>query len=290
MHAIKGSRQGSPRHSVAPNEENGTMPESADATPLPDGWEQRLLAEANLERSFAELRELKHFWAAAWRGRIRSAQLRFDAAWNYFDKAYTAASVMEETIPNMVRQFLLNIWCFENALVEAPIGDTVTEVPEAWIPDLPAEILAERPEVSLVILRRKATEALLRLHLGQHNDAAEIYRELLEAPRNAGDDDTPLWHLGLAASEHSLGFPDRARRAFEDAGLAISACESTLPRGRSAATLAGMLEHLGEKDEATGWRSFIERLQCPAETKKLFLRRADHVLMRCKEAARPLVM
>ncbi len=266
------------------------MTESADATPLPDGWEQRLLAKANLERSFVELRELKHFWAETWRGRIRSAQLRFDAAWKYFDRAYTSASGMEETIPNLVRHFLLDIWCVENALVEAAIDIDAKELPEAWIPDLPAEVVAEYPEVSLVIRRRKAAEAVLRLHLGLHNDAAETYRELLEEPQAAADDDAPLWHMGLAACEHALGFPDRAHRAFEDAGLAVSAGLKTLPQGRAAATLAGMLEHLGEKDEATGWRSFIERLECPAETKKIFLRRADHVLMRCKEAARPLVL
>jgi hypothetical protein len=190
-----------------------------------------------------------------------------------------------------VRHFLLNMWCCENAISEEAIkGEAPQELGEAWIPDLPGEIIEEYPEVRLVIRRRKAAEALLRLHLGHHNDAAEIYRELLEEPRNAGDDEAALWHMGLAACEHSLGFPDRARRAFEDAGLAVSACEKTLPRGRSAATLAGMLEHLGEKDEATGWRSFIERLKCPAETKKIFLRRADHVLRRCKEAARPLVL
>ena len=116
-------------------------------SPLPGGWLEELFEKADLERAFAALRGLKHFYIEAWKGHIRAEQLRFDAAWKYFDKAYSLANDIEENIPNLVRQFILNIWCFENAMVEAPIGDTVSEVPEAWIPELPPEFITdEKPE------------------------------------------------------------------------------------------------------------------------------------------------
>jgi hypothetical protein len=262
-----------------------------DSTSLPDGWEERLYGEANLERSFVELREVKHFWAEAWRGRIRSEQLRFEAAWRHFDKAFSKAEESEESIPTLVRHFFLNIWCLWNALTEdAPAEDQVQSVPDGWTAELPEDLLEEFPEVGRVLSGRKAAEALVKLHLGFHTKAGELYRELLADRASAGEEEVPLWHMGLAACEHSLGRTDRARRALEDAGLAVSACEKTLTRGRSAAVLAGMLDHLGENEDAAGWRALIERLECPVETKRVLLRRAAHVAKRCNEASRLLVL
>lgn len=263
-------------------------------SPLPGDWLEQLFEKADFERSYASLRGLKHFYVEAWRGHLRAEQLRFDAAWKHFDKAYSLASDVEENIPNLVRQFLLNIWCFENALAEAPIGDTVTEVPEAWIPELPPEILDEYPEVRLVIQMRRRSEASLRLHLGQYSDAAEIFGELIEE----GSEDKGMidqgnltsYYLGLAASEYNLEFREKALKNLENAGLAITTSGKTWTRARNASTIQAFYKFLKMDDEAASWDSFMENLDCPKATKDLYRKRAAMVLSRCVEKSQLLLV
>ncbi len=259
-------------------------------SPLPGGWLEELFDKADLERAFAALRGLKHFYIEAWKGHIRAEQLRFDAAWKYFDKAYSLANDIEENIPNLVRQFILNIWCFENAMVEAPIGDTVSEVPEAWIPELPPEILDEYPEVRLVIQMRRQSEASLRMHLGQYSDAAEIYGDLIEESRADGEVLIAQYYLGLAACEYNLDFRDKAMVNLENAGLAIAASGKTLQRAKVASTLQAFYKFLKMDQEAAGWEAFIDRLPCPKATKDLYKKRAALVLGRCVEKTQLLLV
>jgi tetratricopeptide (TPR) repeat protein len=261
--------------------------EGSGADPLPANWYEDLRTRVDLERAFALLRPIRHFYAEAWKGRLRTLQLRFDSAWKHFDKAYKLTEEAEETIPNLVRQFVLNIWCFENALQEAPLSDGAeTEIEEAWIPELPEETLEEYPEVRVVIRLRRQSEALLRLHLGHFNDAAEIYRELIEAKdkaeQTAGDE--AIHHLGLAAAEQRLGFPDRAVRSIETAGLCIAASGQAIDRLHVGAFLVAFHRHLKQNEEAESWKAFLEHLECPETTRSTYLRRADHILERMETA------
>jgi tetratricopeptide (TPR) repeat protein len=259
-------------------------------SPLPPGWLSELFATVDLERAFLQLRGLKHFWVEAWKGHIRAQQLRFDTAWKYFDKAYAMAAEAEENIPNLVRQFILNIWCFENALAEAPISDSVTDIPESWIPELREEVLEEYPEVRLVIHLRRKSEAWLRLHLGQFTDAAEIFGELIEEYRDEEEGIAALHYLGLAACEYNMEFKDAAVRNLENAGLMVALKGKTWNQVQAAAILQAFYKFLKMDADAASWECFIEKLPCPQATKNLYKKRASLVHTRCLQNSKLILV
>ena len=111
------------------------------ASPLPAGWFGELQDKADLQHSYDALGRRKHFYVEAFRGNLKTNQLQFGTAWEHFDRARELSLEAEEDIPNLVRQFLLNIWCFECALLEAPLAESRGKVPPLWLPELPEEIL-----------------------------------------------------------------------------------------------------------------------------------------------------
>lgn len=252
-------------------------------SPLPEGWVEDIYDNVDLERAFMRLRGLKHFWVEAWRGKIRSEQLRFDAAWKYFDRAYEAAQEVEESIPNLVRQFILNIWCFHNALAEAPLAETIRDVPEAWIPDLPEEVLKDYPEVKVVIQLRRQSEAWLRLHMGQYTDAAELFGQLIEESREDKEGSSAAHYLGLAACEHNLEFSEESQRNLENAGLMISMKGRTWEKAGCASILSAFYKFLKMEEEARSWDTFIDRLPCPQTTKDIIRKKEALVFERCMQ-------
>lgn len=279
------------------NEPNQKKPNAYEQqkqdSPLPVGWQEEYVQKLDFERSFAALRGIRHFFIEAWKGKIRCDQLRFDTAWKHFDKAYKLTEESPETIPNLVRQFVLNIWCFENAIQEAPLSDSAeTELEEAWIPDLPEEVLEEYPEVRLVIRMRRRSEALLRVHLGHYNDAAEIYSDLIqeETPEKNDPGLLAFYYLGLAACEHNLGFEDRALRNLENASLSVLTLGKPLNRLQAASNLHAFYSYLENREEAENWKLFLQRFDCPQVTRDLFLKKASVLLQRMMDKAGLLVL
>lgn len=253
--------------------------------PLPSGWLQGFHSRADFERSFAELEGQKHFYAEAMRGHIRSFQLRFAEGWKHFDRAYELSQRAAENIPNLVRQFLLNIYCFEHALLEEPLTDKKQgeKMPSLWLPALPDFVLEEYPEVKLVINLRRHAEGILCLHLGKCSQAARVFEGLT---RGGG----ATAYLGLAAAQHGMGNGELARSSIENAARILKAGGDTLDRARAAAVLQAFYTFLAEDEEANSWKIFIEGLPCPLETHEVFLRRAGIILERSRAEARLLVL
>ncbi|MBI4601781.1 MAG: hypothetical protein HY721_07455 [Planctomycetes bacterium] len=258
---------------------------------LPDGWLEDLLAQADLERSYALLRHLssRHFYVEALKGRIRWLQLRFEGAWKHFEKACLLAESQEETVPSLVRRCLLGLWCFENSIAEEPYSPTDEDRPDDWIPGFPDELLQEHPEVRLIVRARRQAGALLSLHKGEYDDAAGAYREILEEAAGREEGQAAGCYLGLAACAHNQGASEDARRNMENAGLSVAAGGLTLDRGRVAGTLAGFHDYLGEGD-AAGWRELIQRLACPERTRTVFLNHARYLADRCREEERLVLL
>ena len=144
---------------------------------LPDGWVDRFSSRVDLDASFRELEGLHHFYVETMRGRVRSLQLRFDEAWEHFESATDAVDAAEDSIANLVRQFQLEIFRFENALVEEPLDPDV-DVPQFDLPDIPEIVFEEYPEVKYVLSLRVNCEALLRLHIGQYEESHRLYERL----------------------------------------------------------------------------------------------------------------
>ena len=130
---------------------------------LPEGWRQQFLERADLEHSFQELRDSRHFYAEAMRGRIRSLQLSFAEANRHFEKAAVLGRRAPDSIVNAVRQFLLHIFLSENLLSEGPFTPDAP-YPEAWLPELDEELTEAFPEVKLIFNLRRGIEGMLRVH------------------------------------------------------------------------------------------------------------------------------
>ena len=88
--------------------------------PLPDGWLHEYMHRADLEKSFQDLDGCRHFHGHTMRGRIRNLQLRIDDAWTQFNRAEAMSLVAEESISNLRRAFVLQVYRFLNALLESP--------------------------------------------------------------------------------------------------------------------------------------------------------------------------
>lgn len=249
---------------------------------LPRGWQERFFDRADLEGSFRALEGLDHFHVHTMRGRIRSLQLRTEDAWDHFDRSLDLAADAPVTIANLVREFLLNLYLFDNAILEGPV-DRSAKIPEAKIPELPEQVMEEYPEVAYVISLRQSAEGYLRLHLGEFATARRVFGDLIEAYRASPDATLGFYYCGLAAAEHNMGHRDRAERTLENAGLAILSGGRTLNQARLAGILEAFYSWLGADEEAMSWKAFLDRLPCPDATKEAFSRRGKLLLERCAE-------
>jgi len=259
------------------------------ASPLPEGWLDEFLDRADLDQSYAELRGRRHFYVEGWRGYIKSQQFDFDRAWKHFDRAQELSQDAVEDIPNLIRQFMVNIWCFECTLLENPVVEAQGRVPPLWMPELPETVLREYPEVQLVIDLRLHSEAVLRLHLGEWDEATGLYERLLEGGKAPDDPQLPGYYLGLAACKFNQGFEELAREHLQNAGFAVLSNGRTINRARIAALLFGLHAYMESYEEARDWRTFLQQLDCPQATKDIFLRFGMLLLERCTERSSLLV-
>ncbi len=255
---------------------------------LPDGWVDRFSSRVDLDASFRELEGLHHFYVETMRGRVRSLQLRFDEAWEHFESATDAVDAAEDSIANLVRQFQLEIFRFENALVEEPLDPDV-DVPQFDLPDIPEIVFEEYPEVKYVLSLRVNCEALLRLHIGQYEESHRLYERLGSSDHRP--ERLALCYLGRAACQHNLDASSSSVDALlESAALATAAVDVNLYRLLIGSSLISFHEFLGQEEPAQEWRSFLERLPCPPVTTELFVERTRRSLERSRQHGRLLLV
>jgi tetratricopeptide (TPR) repeat protein len=173
--------------------------------------------------------------------------LRFEEAWTHFDKAQDLVDEADENIPNLIREFLLHIWCFENAIVEAPLIETNINPPALWIPELPQQVMEDYPEVRLVLNMRRQAEAMLRLHLGHWDEAVELYRELIDDNQKEPGSSLAFYYVGLAACQYNMGMEEEALRNLENAGFACLSDGKTLQSSRVSSTPSTATSRMGRR-------------------------------------------
>ena len=254
------------------------------ATVVPTGWLDRFLGRADLERSFAELVG-EHFHIETFRGRIRSLQLRIDEAWEHFDRAEELVEEVEETIPNLVRQFLLEVYRFDHALTEAPLDPDVV-IPPLSVPWVSRDILSAYPEVRFVLLLRKGTEARLRLHTGEVDSSIRLFQELLADDDEGRGETLATCYLGLAACHYTRDDIDGCEQQLENAGLAFALLDRPLHLLEASSRLAAFHGFLEDHSRAREWKEQLLRIDCPDATKEAFLERAICLQSRCADLGR----
>ncbi len=253
--------------------------EQPDGRVVPAGWLRAFMDRADLERSCEELGSCSHFHAETLRGRIRSLQFEPGAARDHFTRALAGARQAPQTIANQIRKLILHVYWFENSLLKAPLSSS-TRPPVFEAPVFSEEARREFPEIQLATNLRSCAEGLLRLHAGEWTVSARIYRQLIQANGSTPGPVLAGYLLGLVASQQNLGQAEDARRSFENTGLNVALEGATLTRFTVASTLCGAYRCLGDDEAADGWRSFLERLDCPRASKDAFLRRAGLVVER----------
>lgn len=258
---------------------------------LPEGWHEEFSQRADFDRAYQALVGVKGFYAESLRGKIRSLQLRFEEAWDHFERASIQRRKTKDSIATLVQQFTLHIWCFENAVAEARLEPAEgSELPDLWVPELPERIVKDYPEVMLTLVLRQYAEGLLRLHVGEYIEAAKLFEKLIRNASKAPGAQLPLYYLGLGASRFNLGEEEEARRNLENAGLTSQAQEGTLGQARVSGALWGMYNFMEEKEEANDWKVFLEKLPCPEATKEAFLKRGEMIVTRSQEAGGLLML
>ncbi|MBN1442041.1 MAG: hypothetical protein JXA90_04990 [Planctomycetes bacterium] len=257
----------------------------SDPRALPGGWKETLYGKADLEASYRELASCEHFFAEGLCGYIRSLQLQFRDAWHHFDRAARMGEAVEDDIPTLIQKFLLEIYRFENALVETPVT-LEPSLLETRVPLASAGVFDEYPEVERVIRLRMFCEAKVLLHLGECERAADIYDALIRKGACSTPEQLAGFYLDLAACQQGLGELDLVDRSLENCELAVAAIDGALEAARQSASLYAFYRFLGETAKADGWRGFLLHLRCPSETKALFVGRAQRLLQRCLQHSR----
>ena len=199
---------------------------------LPVAWLENYLEKADLERSFQELNGSDHFHAETMRGRIRSFQLQTREASEHFDRALSGALRTPETIPNLIRQLVLDVYCFENKLIEGPLKKEV-KPPRLWVHEFSQHELRVYPELKFAISFRQLAEGFLQLHLGNPEVSAGVFGQLIKANRKDPEDLLAIYHLGLAASQYNLGEEELSLRSLAEAGGHAQAGGKTINRART---------------------------------------------------------
>ncbi len=248
------------------------------------------MQKADLEASFAELEGVRHFHARTLQGHIRSHQDRPEEAWELFDQAFELIPEAEESIPNLVRQFLLEAYRFQNAVLEAPI-EPGTDFPPLTVPWVSDKVLQEYPEVRYVLLVRKSTEARLRLHTAEFDVARRLFLEL-RAENNVSHDLTSgEVSLGLAACFESTDDMDEALHELENASFVALSMDKTLNQAVLSARLAAFYGYLGDHERSNEWKLFLQRISpAPQATKDGFFKIALRNQQRCADLNRLVVL
>jgi hypothetical protein len=226
---------------------------------LPDGWKERLYGLADLEASFWELDGIEGFAAEAQRGRIRSLQVRIEEADDHFSRAEVLLAHSEASMANLVEALRRRLYERDHSVLKGEVPKTLAVTPH----------LRGADDALVKILRlHRAADAAECLLIGGPRRARRIYRRLLrERHPPAIEENRAAWHMGLAACHHNLGSRRRALRHLETAGLFVAAIPRTLGRVACAGTLVAIYRAINREAEAAEWIHFVERVECPEETK-----------------------
>ena len=250
-------------------------------SPLPSGWVHAFMHEADLEKSFRALDGCPHFHAETMRGRIRTLQLRTAEAWHHYDAAEVSSREAEESIPNLRRTFLLQVYRFDNALLEAPESND-PEMEDPSLPTISDALLKEFPELSSALRMRTRVQASYLLHAGRWTDALEVFTGLIE-DRGIHHGGLAQSYLSIACCHFNLGNEGEVRRFLNSAELAVHACEELLTRAHLCGLLYAVHYVREDPEQASEWKEFLYSLPCPRATRDTFFAWGEKFIVICHE-------
>ena len=264
------------------------MYDSADEDErLPSGWLEEFHERGDLERAFYLLRRSRGFYANGLRGWIRSLQLRTDAAWVYFYRAYQRFTEDSESILGAARRFGVILFSVETARLDGKV-DLRDAPEETTLPEPFNQVIAAYSEAQDLLRTRKVLEGIRHLSIGEPKEASQVFEKLVEEDASVRPEELPQDQLLLAASRMQDG--EDVTRDLEIAGQATEECPCMIARARAAANLSGILRHLGDNTKARRWREFLKNQRCPVTTREVFERRAEIIWARCRAEGKIVVL
>jgi hypothetical protein len=261
---------------------------------IPGEWFDRLYGEGDLEASYRGLARFPHFFAEAWRGRIRTFQLRTEDGLEHIEAARVLADLAPPDNPkDAMAAFLVELYAFECDVLmgrytpdgpplkpaiseQVDLVDLVQEFREALQElKIPPEGIAM---IALTGYLRDSMEARVRLCMGEDEEALYLFRKLTRKHIDGEERDLALHYLGQAACEWNLGRRKAARQSLENASLALCCETRDLVRLRTGALLWALYDCVDEYDKAISWMATLDSTACPEATKKAALERGERLL------------
>jgi tetratricopeptide (TPR) repeat protein len=244
----------------------------------PNDWITLVNDRCDLELAFKALDGWDHFHTDTIRGRIRSLQLRPQEAWGYFEKAQDRADEYGRSLRNLLRQFYLKVYRFDNAIIEesAPEGGQPGKT-ESCLKDL---LRGDTPNSEVASQLRLFNHGLYLLHRQDYAAARKLFKKLLRESRDRIGDEKTGFYFGAAVAHRALGEEAEAERQIENACLFIPALDNTFNMGIYAGTASALLRLWDREDEAQEWDEFLVRLKIPKKTADLFRERSKRILKR----------
>jgi tetratricopeptide (TPR) repeat protein len=231
-----------------------------------------------LDEAFKELDGWNHFHTDSLRGRTLSLQLRPTEAWDYFLKAESRADDFQKTSRNILRRFVLKIFCLENCFVEESL-------PNLGDPRKAKAIYKEilefdAPNLEFARNYKNFARALYALHNKNYSVAIKTLNWLLRDTKKSIGDEKTGFYLAASVAYRGNGDETTSDKLLEYACLSIPTLENKFNMGLFSGVVIALLQLWGRDEEAQEWDSFLTNLRISEKATNIFRERSKRMLER----------
>ena len=256
---------------------NQDEPETETDKAVPENWLE-VFNTCDLDEAFKALNGWNHFHTDSLRGRTLSLQLRPTEAWEYFLRAETRVDNFQKTNRNILRHFVLKVFCLENCFVEESLPDlgNTQKAKEIY-----KEILEfNAPNLDFARNYKNFARALYALHHKNYSGAIKTLNWLLRDTKNSMGDERTGFYLAASVAYRGEGDEATSDRFLENACLSIPTLENRFNMGLFTGVVIALLQLWGRNEGAHEWDFFLANLKISEKAANIFRERSRRMLER----------